>query len=273
MSDARRVVFAGLSDGFLPSRVFAGDDLVPESVASGAELRSIVADRYDIALVVVDLRIADAALLDYLQGQAGPRSVFLVGPGDDARITLSANVVDYVDAAAPAQTIREAVLNAMPPPSAGAVGDFSDRDAQRLNSLGREVERIARALTDLATASQLEALPTTNVDAAQVRANIKRRRDRERFFPADLFSDPAWDMLLDLTAARLEHRLVSVSSLCIAAAVPPTTALRWIRNLCEVGLFERNIDPDDLRRGLISLSQTAADRMLAYLAGRTAAGA
>jgi len=36
-------------------------------------------------------------------------------------------------------------------------------------------------------------------------------------------ADPAWDMLLDLTAARAESRAVSVSSLCIAAGVPTTT--------------------------------------------------
>ena len=73
-------------------------------------------------------------------------------------------------------------------------------------------------------------------------------------------------MLLDLSAARLERRSVSVSSLCIAAAVPTTTALRWIRNLCDVGMFERTTDPDDLRRGIISLSDATAERMLAYLA-------
>ncbi|QXQ08082.1 hypothetical protein KX816_08930 [Sphingosinicellaceae bacterium] len=273
MTDARLVVFAGLGDGFLPSRLFAADNLETESFASAAELRGILADRYDIALIVIDLSVADAALLDLLQGPSAPRAVFLVGRGDDARITLSPNVVGYVDAATSMSALRDAVLDALPRSARIAVGDFSDRDAQRLNSLGREVERIARALTDLAAASQLEASAASPVDAAQVREVIKRRRDRERFFPAELFSDPAWDMLLDLTAARLEHRLVSVSSLCIAAAVPTSTALRWIRNLCDVGMFERNIDPDDLRRGLISLGAPTADRMFAYLARRGAAAA
>ena len=44
---------------------------------------------------------------------------------------------------------------------------------------------------------------------------------------AELFGDPAWDMLLDLTAARAEHTRVSVTSLCIASAVPPTGAPGW----------------------------------------------
>ena len=268
MSGARLVVFAGFDEGFFPGRLFVGDDLEFEIAGNAAELRRIIADRYDVALVVIDLKLADPGLLDLLQGPAAPRAVFLLSPGDDARISLSPNVVAYLDAATSLSALREAVLDALPRADGSTVGDFSDRDAQRLNSLGREVERIARALTDLAAASQADTGPAPKVDAAQVRQIIKRRRDRERFFPAELFSDPAWDMLLDLTAARLEHRLVSVSSLCIAAAVPTTTALRWIRNLCDVGMFERNIDPDDLRRGLISLGETTADHMAAYLAGR-----
>ena len=42
-------------------------------------------------------------------------------------------------------------------------------------------------------------------------------------------------MLLDLTAARAEHTRVSVTSLCIASGVPPTTALRWIGQMSDAG--------------------------------------
>src|SRR3546814_2986047 len=50
--------------------------------------------------------------------------------------------------------------------------------------------------------------------AKGVRRMLRQRRMREQYFPADLFADPAWDMLLDLYAARLERQPVSVSSLC-----------------------------------------------------------
>ena len=46
-----------------------------------------------------------------------------------------------------------------------------------------------------------------------------------------------------------------MSSLCIAAAVPPTTALRWIRQLTERGLLMRQADPEDGRRIFIALSE------------------
>lgn len=104
------------------------------------------------------------------------------------------------------------------------------------------------------------------VSLAGVRAEIRRRRLRERHFNAELFADPAWDMLLDLMAARIERKPVSVSSLCLAAHVPSTTALRWIRTMTEAGLFERQADPGDGRRVYISLSDDAARAMAAYFA-------
>jgi DNA-binding MarR family transcriptional regulator len=98
-----------------------------------------------------------------------------------------------------------------------------------------------------------------------VRAMIAARRDRDRFFPADLFADPAWDMLLDLYAARIEHQPVSVSSLCIAAAVPATTALRWIGQLAAAGLIERTPHRSDKRKVMVSLTQGGIDAMRGYL--------
>ena len=71
-------------------------------------------------------------------------------------------------------------------------------------------------------------------------------------------------MLLDLYAARLEGSRVSVSSLCIAASVPPTTALRWIGTMHDAGLFEREADPGDRRRAHITLSARAAEAMRGY---------
>jgi DNA-binding MarR family transcriptional regulator len=72
-------------------------------------------------------------------------------------------------------------------------------------------------------------------------------------------------MLLDLMAARVERQRVAVSSLCIAAAVPPTTALRWIKTLCDQGLFVRVADPEDGRRVFIELAPETAAMMEAYL--------
>ena len=100
--------------------------------------------------------------------------------------------------------------------------------------------------------------------AKAVRRMLRQRRMREQYFPADLFADPAWDMLLDLYAARLERQPVSVSSLCIAAAVPATTALRWIKTMTDAGLFVREADPHDGRRIFIALAEGAHDSLARY---------
>ena len=99
-----------------------------------------------------------------------------------------------------------------------------------------------------------------------VRQIIRQRQLRARFFDGDLFADPAWDMLLDLTAARAEHTRVSVTSLCIASGVPPTTALRWIGQMSDSGLLQRVEDEIDRRRAFITLTDKAADAMARFFA-------
>lgn len=183
------------------------------------------------------------------------------------------------------------------------VHDIARGDAmERIDQLQEEVARIARLLGDLA--GQRSGLPGTPTGfaprgddfadypgqvrspprdyaaiprsfipedraldrqrAKAVRRMLRQRRMREQYFPADLFADPAWDMLLDLYAARLERQPVSVSSLCIAAAVPATTALRWIKTMTDAGLFVREADPHDGRRVFIALAEGACDALTRY---------
>jgi DNA-binding MarR family transcriptional regulator len=88
---------------------------------------------------------------------------------------------------------------------------------------------------------------------------------RTSFFPGGLFADPAWDMLLDLMHARLNGKRISVSSLCIAARVPATTALRRIGDLVSTGLATRVRDENDGRRVFIELTEDGFARMARYL--------
>lgn len=101
-------------------------------------------------------------------------------------------------------------------------------------------------------------------DARLIRKIIRQRQQRARCFDAALFADPAWDMLLDLTAARVEQKRVSVTSLCIASGVPPTTALRWIGQMVDAGLFARVCDDSDRRRAFIELTEKSVDAVSRY---------
>jgi hypothetical protein len=96
--------------------------------------------------------------------------------------------------------------------------------------------------------------------AAAARAMLASRRKMEQFFPA-LFADPARDMLLDLFVAAEEGRQLSVTSCCIAAMVPPTTALRWLTLLKEQGQVLEEPDMRDRRQKLLRLAPHTRDQM------------
>lgn len=206
--------------------------------------------------------------LDRLSGE--------VWAGCDA-VLVDPSEVDYAAAVALATGAKQPVLSDV----------ARDVDAARLQRLADEVGRIARTLATLSAAAPLPTSAVADVhpmfigepvhhevgvSAAEVRALIRMRRMRERFFDKELLADPAWDMLLDLMAARLERVQVAVSSLCIAACVPPTTALRWIKNMTDAGLFERVSDPDDGRRIFIRLSDASAAAMTRFFTAMRVAG-
>lgn len=95
----------------------------------------------------------------------------------------------------------------------------------------------------------------------QLKRVLRTRAIRTQFFDADLFADPAWDILLALYKAELTQRRISVSGCCYAAQVPATTGLRYIATLCEQGVVLRKPDPLDGRRLFLSLSHAASAAM------------
>jgi DNA-binding MarR family transcriptional regulator len=92
------------------------------------------------------------------------------------------------------------------------------------------------------------------------------RRLREEMLGADLFSDPAWDLLLHLYVQTATGRQVAISSLCRSARVRPTTGLRWINLLVDAGLLVKANDPADARRVFVAFARGGADSMHALLA-------
>jgi DNA-binding MarR family transcriptional regulator len=84
-------------------------------------------------------------------------------------------------------------------------------------------------------------------------------------FPDGMFADPAWDMLLDLYACKIEGTRIGVSNACMAAGVPPTTALRCLNRLEQCGLVQRQPDAVDCRRIYVELTDIAAWRVELWL--------
>jgi DNA-binding MarR family transcriptional regulator len=149
----------------------------------------------------------------------------------------------------------------------------ADNNAERLRQLSEEVGRIASTLARLSagpsSSRSPELSPAADVpplSAETVRNVIRARRLRARYFAEELFADPAWDMLLDLLQAEIAQLRVPVSSLCIAAAVPATTALRWLKTLVSQGLFIRRPDPHDGRRVYVELAPETSQALRRYFA-------
>lgn len=111
------------------------------------------------------------------------------------------------------------------------------------------------------------AVPGEVEAVAAARRVLFERRRRKQFLPAELFGEPAWDILLDLFASRLESKDISVSSACIASGVPPTTALRWLARLEILGLVERVQDAQDKRRVHVRLTSAGEDAVASWLRG------
>ena len=250
------------------------------AAAAGMRLVSVlpVADggRAIAALAAIDAILVDAAdpaeldrLMPWLEAAAarGSRCLAVVRDrGDAAQAPAARSAIRIVSGRGGLDLLT--ALQAARAPARLRFHDVKNADSPRLQQLSAEVGRIANILASLSEDERQEEANGhggPRIDAALVRAIIRVRRLRDHYFRSELFADPAWDMLLDLYAARLDHQRVAVSSLCIAAAVPATTALRWIKSLTDQRLFVRVADPQDGRRVFIELSDEAAAGLEAYL--------
>lgn len=91
------------------------------------------------------------------------------------------------------------------------------------------------------------------------------RKIRAEYFPSELFSDPCWEMLLDLYDGQLATQKITATSLGAASGVPLTTAWRRMDALVGHGLIERKPDSADKRRILICLTTSGLEAVRNFL--------
>lgn len=95
-------------------------------------------------------------------------------------------------------------------------------------------------------------------------ATIRIRRQRSKQFPADWFSDPAWDILLFLYKSHLEDSRVTVGDVGYGTGNRPTTAIRWLEIIESAGLLERHRCTRDSRRVFVFLNVDGLAAMRRY---------
>lgn len=136
----------------------------------------------------------------------------------------------------------------------------SRQDSAEVIHLASPAQTMAGRLQEGAAPSRGDRAEAERLGAA-TKAYLKARRLREDRFPADLFADPAWDILLDLFVCQIDGIPVGISDACVASQVPNSTALRWIARLEDLRLVVRASDPQDGRRAWLSLDRKGYAQM------------
>lgn len=132
-----------------------------------------------------------------------------------------------------------------------------------VEDLQLKIAQLVRAAgDDIGQEDPPRGVPETDL----IESILSFRHRRSAIFPASLFGEPAWDMLLLLYCAHLEGRPESESRICAAAEVPRSTASRWIGALERGGWIARGPGPEAESGFNLELSEqgrNALDRLFA----------
>ena len=269
-------------------------------VADGQDALSLLKSRPEIGVVVTDInmpRMDGLAFIESLRQLEQPgRECEVVFMSGESRIeypikAIRHRPIEYLQKPIKAAELCDAVQRAFQAARERA-REASSRDGilvslnqmrSLVNSLAASMgpvqgaEMPAPGVTPSNPAKPRLSRPTTSAEAEAEEPNdvsdlaqrikrlIRAQNSRSLFFDAALFSDPCWEMLLDLMSNHLLGRQISVSSLCIASGVPQTTALRRIDDLARANLIERVADPADRRRVYIRLKEDTVKKLDRYL--------
>jgi CheY-like chemotaxis protein/DNA-binding MarR family transcriptional regulator len=203
----------------------------------------LLADGVRPTVVVTDLRMPELTGMEFAERLKG------IVPSDRPEIIFVSGDARFDDAIA---AIRLGARDMLVKPVEGPKLVQAVKAAQLARRLGTPAstalpgDRPAAAKADGTTPSARNRAALNDLKAM--------RRARSQYFPSELFSDPCWEMLLDLYDAHLGGAEVTVTSLGAASGVPQTTALRRMETLQGHGLIIRSEDKDDKRRIIVKLT-------------------
>ena len=148
---------------------------------------------------------------------------------------------------------------------------FSNQEIAELKSRVNQIHELLAGLGEESPSAVARGAESVRGDAPtgaglldQLSLSIQIRRIRRSHFGTAEISGPVWDMMLDLTLAGANGRVLSASDLATGAGVPLSSGLRMIASLEQRGLVYRSIDERDRRRTIVRLSDGGAERMASY---------
>ncbi len=135
---------------------------------------------------------------------------------------------------------------------------------------GQDLIDVVIRLPRKAIEETLLSMPSVGTDPAGQRLIVAKsmvaaRRRRTECFTGVYFSDPSWDIILELYVALCEDRAVGVSSLCRLSRGSATTALRSLDSLDALGYTARRPDTADRRRVIVAMLPKLANRLETWL--------
>lgn len=215
------------------------------------------------SVVLTDLRMPDldglglAGRLAQLPHGHRPEILFISGHANlqDAIEAMRLGARDLLLKPVDREKLLTAVRTALTDRNHAEGGRFLPKEARRLQP------------------SLVDSLEDDKIKVEVLEKLREMRRVRSRYLPEELFSDPCWDVLLDLYEARLSSTQVSVTALGATSGVPMSTALRRIGELQQHGLVDRIGDEADKRRSFVVLTKQglqALDNFFNAYAGRIA---
>lgn len=240
---------------------------VCSSATNGAEALMAIVASPNIGIVLTDLLMPGTdgmALLSDLQVRFSPHRpiVSIVVTGfptlETAVEVMRVQALDFLVKPVSPRDLANALRR--------ATAHWNVLDKQfRLLSLLEDAGTAEGGATEASNSKPNLVIPSREVLHKFARSMLKARQQRSDFLDTSKFADPAWDIMLDLTAAALEGRSVPAISVSAAACVPLSTGLRHLKRLVEDGVIRRWDDPDDKRRSLLALEDPALEAMLKYL--------
>jgi len=124
--------------------------------------------------------------------------------------------------------------------------------------------RIVGAPTDELTQ---HAIPDAFDFRVGVRSARSLRKFRRSLFGTEMYSGPAWEILLHLFESHVLERRDTVGNVTDGTELPAATALRWMARLEREGLIHLRDDHLDRRRRWVELTDTGADLLTKYFSG------
>jgi hypothetical protein len=198
--------------------------------------------------------------MDRSAGSAGsrcPAAAWPLGSGRFANCRLTVRRPEGVEMSSPKDMEPERTLT-LSPDDARKIAHFLSLLLDIGSSPGAAQSRERAAET-----------PDRATLTARARAVLAERKRRTVLFPAVLFGEIAWEMLLWLYVTEDEGERQTIGRLANLVGAPHTTALRWIGYLEKEGLIERKPHPNDRRTVFVHLlneGRNHLDRWFASLA-------